>query len=135
MTVAELHPLIVEWCRGPLAELTGGAVEDPRVHTRIADVAEVIRLAASESVEYDAIVLDLFEGPHAKTNASTDPFYGKKAIARTWDALAPGGVLGVWAEAAERQFENRLRVQGFEVETLRPGRGGLRHWIVLARRP
>ena len=135
VTVAELHPLIVEWCRGPLAELTGGAVDDPRVKTKIGDVADAIRLAASNRVEYDAIVLDLFEGPHAKTDATSDPLYGKKAIARTWDALAPGGVLGVWAEAAEQKFEHRLRTQGFEVETLRPGRGGLRHWIVLARRP
>jgi spermidine synthase len=135
VSVAELHPIIVEWCRGPLAELAGGAVDDPRVTTQISDVAEVIKKAATEKEDFDAIVIDLFEGPHAKTDAIGDPLYGKKAIARTWDALAPGGVFGVWAEAEERQFEARLRAQGFKVEAQRPGRGGLRHWIVLARRP
>ena len=135
VTMAELHPVIVEWCRGPLAELSGGAADDPRVTLSLGDVAETIREAAGDRTGFDAIVLDLFEGPHAKTQANADPLYGKKAIARTWDALAPGGVFGVWAEAAERQFENRLRSQGFKVETQRPGRGGLRHWIVMARRP
>lgn len=143
VTVAELHPVIVEWCRGPLAELTGSAVTDPRVTTKISDVAECIREASEEDRRgrrngegaYDAIVLDLFEGPHARTDPSRDPLYGQQAIERTWHALSPGGVLGVWAEAPERQFEARLKRQGFVVETRRPGRGGLRHWIVLARRP
>jgi spermidine synthase len=135
VSVAELHPIIVEWCRGPLAELTGAAVRDPRVETRICDVADCIRESASTGPHYDAIVLDLFEGPHARTNATTDPIYGRKAIGRAWNALAPGGVLGVWAEAPERGFEARLKTQGFSVETHRPGRGGLRHWVILGRRP
>lgn len=135
VTVAELHPVIVDWCRGPLAELTGAAVEDPRVVTKISDVADCIRESASSGSGYDAIVLDLFEGPHARTDAVSDPLYGRGAIARTWQALAPGGVVGVWAEAAERRFESRLKEQGFAVETFRPGRGGLRHWVILGRRP
>ncbi|MBW2499577.1 MAG: spermidine synthase [Deltaproteobacteria bacterium] len=143
VTVAELHPVIVEWCRGPLADLTGSAATDPRVTTKISDVADCIREASEgrrggshtgEGV-YDAIVLDLFEGPHARTHATRDPLYGREAIERTWHALSPGGVLGVWAEAPDRGFEARLERQGFAVETRRPGRGGLRHWIVLARRP
>jgi len=135
VTVAELHPIILEWCRGPLAELTAGAVLDPRVETRICDVAECIGEAAEMNRGYDAIVLDLFEGPHARTNPTSDPIYGRKAIARTWQALSPGGVVGVWAEAPERQFEARLKSQGFAVETHRPGRGGLRHWVILGKRP
>lgn len=131
--VAELHPIVDEWCRGPLAELTSGAVLDPRVAVRLEDVAEVIRRGRESP--YDAIVLDLFEGPHAKTDARKDPLYGQGAIDRTWDALTPGGVLGVWAEAKDDGFEQRLRRRGFRVETKRPGRGGYRHWIVLARRP
>ena len=133
--VAELHPIVAEWCRGPLAELTDGAVEDPRVTLRILDVAEAIREAAEGEGGYDAIVLDLFEGPHARTDAAGDPLYGAVAIDRTWRALSPGGVLGVWAESPERGFEGRLRRRGFGVEGLRPGRGGFRHWVVLARRP
>jgi spermidine synthase len=119
--VSELHPIVAEWCRGPLAALTGGCVDDPRVSVRVGNVADHIREAADSAAAYDAIVLDLFEGPHA--------------VERSWRALRPGGVLGVWAEAREQHFEARLRAQGFTVESHRPGRGGLRHWIVLARRP
>ncbi len=135
VTVAELHAFVAEWCRGPMAALSGASLEDSRVVLRIADVSDVIRGAAEEGGAYDAIVLDLYEGPHARTDAQKDPLYGRKAIERTWRALSPGGVLGVWAEAPEQHFEARLRARGFAVQSHRPGRGGLRHWIVLARRP
>ena len=131
--VAELHPVVAEWCRGPLAELTEGAVLDPRVEVVLDDVSEVIR--RGRETPYDAIVLDLFEGPHAKTDARKDPLYGRGAIDRTWDALTPNGTLGVWAEGKDEGFEQRLRRRGFAVETRRPGRGGYRHWVMLARRP
>ena len=133
--VSELHPIVTEWCRGPLAALTGGCLDDPRVSVRVGNVADHIREAADSAAAYDAIVLDLFEGPHAHTDAKRDPFYGRQAIERSWRALRPGGVLGVWAEAREQHFEARLAAQGFTVESHRPGRGGLLHWIVLARRP
>jgi spermidine synthase len=136
VVVAELHPAVAEWCRGPLAELCGWALEDPRVTLRSGDLADRIREAASGGSErYDAIVVDLFEGPHARTDAKHDPFYGRAALERAWRALSPGGTLGVWAEARERQFEDRLRSQGFAIESHRPGRGGLRHWVVLGRKP
>ena len=131
--VAELHPIVAEWCRGPLAELTDGAVLDSRVEVSIRDVSHVIREAPPS--HYDAIVLDLFEGPHAKTDPQKDALYGQGAIDRTWNVLAPGGVFGVWAEAPDAGFEKRLRQSGFELETRRPGRGGYRHWVGLARRP
>jgi spermidine synthase len=133
--VAELHPFVVEWCRGPLAPLSGRCLEDSRVSLRVGDVVDRIREAADGAGSYDAIVLDLFEGPHAQSDAARDPHYGRHAIERSWTALSRGGVLGVWAEAPEHHFEARLRKQGFSVESKRPGRGGLRHWIVLARRP
>ena len=133
--VAELSSIVAQWCRGPLAALCGACLDDPRVSLRVGDVADRIREAADGVVSYDAIVLDLFEGPHAHTDVNRDPFYGSQAIERSWQALHPGGVLGVWAEAREQHFEARLRAQGFAVESHRPGRGGLRHWIVLARRP
>jgi spermidine synthase len=133
--VAELYPIVGEWCRGPLAALSGQALLDPRVSLRIENVADSIRRAAESKSTYDAIVLDLFEGPHAQTQATKDPLYGSRAIEKTWNALSRGGVLGVWAEAREEKYEARLRKKGFVVETRRPGRGGLRHWIVLARRP
>jgi spermidine synthase len=135
VTVAELHPIVAQWCRGPLATLSGACLDDPRVSLHVGDVADCIREAANGDDRYDAIVLDLFEGPHAGTDADRDPFYGRRAVERSWRALSPGGVFGVWAEAPEPQFEARLRSQGFAIESHRPGRGGLRHWIVLARRP
>lgn len=140
--VAELHGVVAEWCRGPLATLSKNVLADPRVTLGVGDVADRIRECAKSGGSqgggaggvYDAIVLDLFEGPHARTDPKRDPLYGSEAIRRSWQALAPGGVLGVWAEAREEHFEARLRAQGFSIETQRPGRGGLRHWIVLARR-
>jgi len=133
--VAELYSIVADWCRGPLAALSGGCLDDPRVSLQVGDVIDRIREAAEGGGAYDAIVLDLFEGPHARTAASRDPLYGQQAIERSWRALRSGGVLGVWAEARASHFETRLRAQGFQVESHRPGRGGLRHWIVLARRP
>lgn len=133
--VAELHPVVAEWCRGPLAALTGACLDDGRVSLRVGDVTDCIREAAGKGGRYDAIMLDLFEGPHAHTDADRDPHYGRRAIECCWRALQPGGVLGVWAEAREEHFEARLSARGFAVESHRPGRGGLRHWIVLARRP
>ena len=133
--VAELHSNVAEWCRGPLAALSGSCLDDPRVSLHVGDVADQIREAAAGGTPYEAIVLDLFEGPHAGTDAHRDPLYGRQAIERSWGALSKGGVLGVWAEARDAQFEARLRAKGFVVETHRPGRGGLRHWIILARRP
>lgn len=133
--VAELHSMVAEWCRGPLSDLCGAVLDDPRVSLWIGDVVDRIREAAQGTESFDAIVLDLFEGPHADIDADRDPLYGRKAIERSWRALCPGGVLGVWAEARDSKFEDRLRAQGFDVESHRPGRGGLRHWVVLARRP
>lgn len=135
VVVAELHGVVAQWCRGPLAALSGDCLSDPRVSLRVGDVADRIREAAQTAECYDAIVLDLFEGPHARTDSTGDPLYGTQAIERSWNALAPGGVLAVWAEARAQRFESRLRSQGFEIESHRPGKGGYRHWIVLARRP
>ncbi|MFP6656478.1 MAG: spermidine synthase, partial [Myxococcota bacterium] len=76
VTVAELHLVVVDWCRGPLADLSRDCLADSRVTVRIGDVAERIREAADGVTEsYDAIVLDLFEGPHARTESKRDPLY------------------------------------------------------------
>ncbi|MFP6655421.1 MAG: spermidine synthase [Myxococcota bacterium] len=132
--VAELHDVVAEWCRGPLAGISKDCLGDSRVALRLGDVAECIRESAATGEVYDAIVVDLFEGPHARTDAKRDPLYGSQALERSWRALRRGGVFGVWAEAKDERFEARLRAQGFSIESQRPGRGGLRHWIVLARR-
>jgi spermidine synthase len=128
--VAELNPVIVDWCRGPLGELTGNAVGDPRVTVLVGDVTAVIGRAAKEP--FDAIIIDLYEGPGSGTDGRDDPFYGKKALERTALALKDGGVFAVWGEQSDAAFEKRLKAAGFGVERLRPGRGGLRHVVYLA---
>jgi len=128
--VSEKNADVVRWCAGPLAGLNGAALADARVDVAVEDVAE--RIARSRGA-FDAILLDLYEGPHAGTDARADPFYGRSALARTRGALAPGGVLAVWSEDRDERFEQRLRAQGFTVECCRPGRGGRRHAVTLAR--
>ncbi len=137
VVVAELNPVVVGWCRGPLAALTGRAAEDRRVAIEIADVAAVIRRAASGGDEgrFDVVVLDLYEGPGAHTDKRDDPLYGRGAIERTRAALSPGGVFAVWGENPDAGFEKRLRGAGFTVAVDRPGRGGLRHVVYRATAP
>lgn len=125
--VAELEPMIVEWCRGPLAEVAGHVLADPRVHVCVENVR--VRSAAGP---WDAIVLDLSEGP-APSGLRHDALYGPHAV-RDWRAgLAVGGTLGVWGENPSPAFEKVLRRAGFDAERLRPGRGARRHVVYVAR--
>ncbi len=134
VVVAELNPVVVKWCHGPLAKLTGNAVDDPRVTVRIDDVSAVIKKAAQAGAErFDAIILDLYEGPHARTDATNDPFYGSRALKTTAAALLPDGVFAVWGENPDAAFEKRLATAGFSVNVQRPGRGGLRHVVYVAQ--
>ncbi len=134
VVVAELNPAVRTWCRGPLAALSENAVNDPRVTVEIGDVARRIRRSAVDGGEsrFDAIVLDLYRGPHAKTHHSDDPLYGSRAIENMRAALKPRGVVAVWGENYDEGFDKRLRSAGFSVSTERPGRGGLRHVVFLA---
>ncbi len=116
--VAELSPAVEAWCRGPMAILTNNAVGDPRVNVIIDDVAKVI--ARSETT-YDAILLDLYEGPHAASQRGDDPFYGPGALAKQHRALVPGGVLAVWSEDPDDAYLKRFRGAGFEVTVDRSG--------------
>jgi spermidine synthase len=137
LDVVELSPEVAAWCRGPLASVNQDALADPRVSLEIGDLAAVIARAAQtpQGAAYDAILLDLYEGPHASTDARDDPFYGQRALARTRRALADGGLLAVWAEAPDHGFDARLRAAGLAGEIHRPGKGGLRHAIHLGRLP
>jgi spermidine synthase len=131
VTVVELNPDVVSWCRGPLASLTDAALADARVDVVVDDVARVIARAPAAS--FDAIVLDLYEGPNAATQAADDPFYGKAALARARSALRPGGVLAVWAEDPDATFARRMEAAGFTLTTHRSGRGGRIHLIYLGK--
>ncbi|MCA1662918.1 MAG: hypothetical protein LC659_01330 [Myxococcales bacterium] len=129
ITVVELNPDVAAWCRGPLSRLTAAAVDDPRVTIAVADVSEHLARAARGS--HDAILLDLYEGPHAATQSADDPLYGPRALARARNALRPGGVFAVWSEEPDARFERRLADAGFRVEKYRAGRGGRAHVVYL----
>jgi spermidine synthase len=135
VTVAELEPVVVRWCRGPLAELSSRAVDDPRVRVAIGDVADLVGRAAKAggAARYDAILLDLYEGPRESSGGASDPFFGRRALATTRRALTRGGVFAVWSEDPDAPFERRLAAAGFEVERLRPKSGGPRHVVYLSR--
>jgi len=132
VVVAELNPVVLGWCRGPLAGLTGCAACDPRVTVEITDVADIIK-RGGKADGFDAIVLDLYKGPHARTHQRDDPLYGSRAIEATRAALKPGGVFAVWGESYDAGFDRRLCDAGFKVSTSRPGKGGLRHVVFLAK--
>lgn len=134
VVVAELNPVVLDWCRGPLAFLTENAASDPRVTVEIANVADVIRRSAMNRTPFDAVVLDLYTGPHARSHKIEDPLYGSIAIEMTRAALKPGGIFAVWGENYDQGFEKRLSSAGFAVTTDRPGYGGLRHVVYLARK-
>jgi spermidine synthase len=125
--VAELNPVVVEWCRGPLAPATNEAVRDPRVQIVIGDVADVIASAPAGS--FDLILLDLYEGPNSATQSADDPFYGTSALARVHRALGPRGVFGIWSEDADPAFARRLAAGRFKVTT-HPLRSGARRHVV-----
>ncbi len=130
VTVAELNPVVERWCRGPIAHLCDNALDDPRVAVVIADLMGQVREAPQGF--YDAIVLDLYEGPNSSTHPVRDPFYGRTAISEFKAALRPGGMLAIWSEQADAAFEGRLRDAGFKVEIARSGRGGFRYAVYLA---
>lgn len=136
VVVAELNPTVVEWCRGPLAPLTDSAVDDPRVTIKICDVAELVRGCAEEKSRsrFDAVIFDLYKGPHYRTDQVNDPLYGSKAIQRVRTALKPDGLFTVWGENYDEGFDRRLRAAGFTTRSERPGRGGYRHVVFVAQK-
>jgi spermidine synthase len=132
VVVAELNPRIHQWCLGPLAALTDGAASDPRVSVEITDVSALIRKSCGAG--FDAIILDLYRGPHPQTDWHKDPIYGSRAIERTRAALKEGGTFAVWGENPDAGFEERLATGGFRVRCERPGKGGYRHAVWLAEK-
>ncbi len=136
ITVSELTPRVEQWCREPLAALNGNALQDPRVSVLIEDVARTISRRAEDRQHprFDAIILDLYEGPHANTHPKRDPIYGLQALDTTRRALALGGVFAIWSEVPDSGFEARLQKVGYRVERRRAGQGGRRHAIYIARR-
>jgi len=135
VTVAELVPSVVAWARGPMAEVFGDCLDDPRVTIRETDVGALINTARSL---YDAILLDVDNGPEGLTRPANDALYSLAGLTRARAALRPGGVLSVWSSGPDRSFTNRLRQAGFAAEEVKARAGnkrGARHVIWLATKP
>jgi spermidine synthase len=133
--VAELVPAVIAWARGPMAEVFAGSLEDSRVWIREGDVGAIIRAGASA---YDAILLDVDNGPEGLTRKANDGLYDDQGLAAARKTLNPGGVFGVWSSGPDEEFSRRLRRAGFAVEEVRVRAGrsrGARHVIWLGRRP
>ena len=134
--VAELVPAVVAWARGPLAALHGEGLTDPRVTIHEGDVRALITAAPSR---WDAILLDVDNGPEGLTRQANDALYNAAGLAAAHRALSSGGVLAVWSSAPDERFTERLARAGFTVDErrvrARGGRKGARHVIWLATRP
>jgi spermidine synthase len=132
VTVAELIPEVVEWNRGPLGERSGRPLDDPRTRVYTGDVAKLLRRSPRR---FDAVALDVDNGPQGLTRDSNDWLYSLAGIAVAQQALRPGGFLAYWSAGPDRDFSDALRCCGLQVEevTVRAhGNKGARHILWLA---
>lgn len=133
VTVAELVPAVIAWARGPMAHLSAGCLEDPRVTIREDDVRNIIVAAPSQ---FDAILLDVDNGPDGLTQAANDRLYNLSGLHAARSALRPGGILAVWSAAPSPKFTRRLQSVGFTVEEIQTRANsngkGPRHYIWVA---
>jgi spermidine synthase len=135
VVVSELVPAIVAWARGPMAHVHGPSLDDPRVRIDEGDVGDLI---AAARPAFDAILLDVDNGPDALSRESNDRLYDLEGLRRARSALRPGGLLAVWSAAPDNAFARRLGKAGFEVEEItvraHAGKKGAKHVIWLAAR-
>ena len=132
ITVAELVPSVVAWARGPMAAVFGDCLDDPRVTVREIDVRQAI---VAGKAGFDAILLDVDNGPEGLTRKANDQLYSANGLAAARAALKPGGVLAVWSSGPDEQFTGRLKLAGFQVEEVKTranGKRGARHIIWVA---
>jgi len=136
ITVSELIPAVVRWNRVHLGHLAGMPLDDPQVSVEEEDVVETIRKRKSA---WDAILLDVDNGPEGLTRKANDRLYGRSGLKTSFSALRPGGILAVWSSGPDEAFTRRLKQCGFQTETVsvrarKPGKGG-RRIIWLAEKP
>lgn len=133
--VAELVPAVIAWARGPMAEIFGDSLSDPRASILSADVVAVIRSHVSA---FDAILLDVDNGPEGLIRKANDALYDLKGLRAIRGALRPGGVLAVWSSGPHDRFSKLLRDAGFDVSEVAvratARRSGARHVIWFATR-
>ncbi len=116
ITVAELVPEIIDWARGPMRALAADCLDDPRVDIKIVDVAALIGAGRGA---YDAILLDVDNGPDGLTRAGNDGLYTLRGLAKARAALKPGGVLAIWSAGTDAAFTRRLGDAGFAAEEVK----------------
>lgn len=136
--VAELMPEIIEWAQGPMAELTGDCLDDPRLDLKICDVAALIDDANDGTCDkFDAILLDVDNGPDGIVREENNRLYSPTGLGKSRDALKPGGILAVWSAAPDHRFTRKLKDAGFQVEErffrAWPNNKGPRHHIWFAQ--
>lgn len=139
IVVAEISDKIVEWAKGPMAGLTGESLSDPRLDLRICDVAALIDDANDgTSPKFDAILLDVDNGPDGLVRDANNRLYSRTGLAKARDALMPGGILAVWSAAPDPAFRKRLHDTGLEVVEWnvrsRPNNKGAHHIIWFAQK-
>ena len=136
ITVAELVPAVVAWARGPMQPVFGTCLDDPRVKIHEGDVGQPIRAGRGQ---FDAILLDVDNGPEGLTRESNDGLYTMQGLGAAFAALRPGGVLAVWSPGPNAAFTQRLRKAGFAAEEVgvraHRGKRGAKHVIWIAVRP
>jgi len=135
VVVAELVPAVIKWNRTYLADLAGRPLEDSRVTVRQGDVGAVIQ---EKKGVYDAILLDVDNGPEGLTHEGNDRLYTSDGLAAAKEALRPAGVLAVWSAQPDKAFTKRLRASGFDIEEVPARARGSRgrwHHIWLAKKP
>lgn len=135
VTVAELIPEVVEWNQGPLGECAGHPLKDSRTRVHFGDVAELLD---NKNQYFDAILLDVDNGPEAMTHSDNNWLYSLKGLNAIYKALRPEGIVAIWSARQDQLFTIRLKKSGFNVSTrtvrARAGKGS-RHTIFLAQKP
>jgi spermidine synthase len=135
LVVAEIVPAVVAWNRGHLADLAGRPLEDPRIVVQEADIARILQ---DEKQAYDAILLDVDNGPDGLTRQDNNWLYSSAGLQAAYETLRPAGVLAVWSAGPDQAFTQCLKKAGFKVTEnrvrARAGNKGSHHTIWLGVR-
>jgi spermidine synthase len=115
IVLAELVSEVIDWARGPMAELAAGCLDDPRVELVMDDVAYIICTARER---YDAILLDVDNGPDGLTRDDNDQLYSMRGLRTAKAALRPGGILAIWSASPDKAFARKMQDAGFEVDEI-----------------